>query len=183
MSACGSRCAAPDVRPRAAGFSLLELAVVVVIVGILAGVVLERLLPLIGRAERASFLQVQADLQSALLLEAAELITSGRTDRLAELASGNPMRLFLTPPANYAGELRAGEVANAPRATWYYDEAGGRLAYRVGGHTLFDPLGGARDRVEFRVALVYDGGDGAGLDHDRFAGLRLEATRPFRWPE
>ena len=73
MSAAHARArrCAPLPIARGAGFSLIELAVVVVIVGVLIGVVLDRLLPLIGRAERAAFLQTQADLQSALLVEAA----------------------------------------------------------------------------------------------------------------
>jgi prepilin-type N-terminal cleavage/methylation domain-containing protein len=171
---------------RAAGFSLIELAVVVVIVGILAGVVLDRLLPVLGRAERAAFLQTQADLQSALLLEAAERITTGDTSRLAELADGNPMRLFLRPPANYVGSVRTGGADMVPRASWYFDERDGLLAYRVGREARFDPLGGPRDRVEFRVALVYDDRDGdSSFDpaRDRFEGLKLEPTHAYRWPE
>ena len=66
----------------ARGFSLLELVVVVVAVAILTGVALDRLLPLVGRAQRAAFLRVQGDLQSALLLEAADRITRGEA-RLA----------------------------------------------------------------------------------------------------
>jgi general secretion pathway protein G len=179
--------AGPATISRAAGFSLIELAVVVVVVGILVAVVLDRLLPLIGRAERAAFLQTQTDLQSALLLEAAERITAGESNRLAELAAGNPMRLFLKPPLNYAGSLNHGDHDKVPRATWYYDEQDDRLAYRVGRQTRFDPLGGAPpDRVEFRVAFVYEDRNGDhSFDpvHDRFEGLRLEPTHPYRWPE
>ncbi|HUO68310.1 MAG TPA: prepilin-type N-terminal cleavage/methylation domain-containing protein [Gammaproteobacteria bacterium] len=178
-----------DVLPTptdAAGFSLIELAVVVVIVGILGGVLLDRLLPLLGRAERAAFLQTQADLQSALLLEAAEQITSGDTGRLAELASGNPMRLFLRPPPNYVGSVRAGDASAVPRASWYFDERDGRLAYRVGREARFDALGGAPDVVEFRVALIYEDRDGDSVfdpTRDRFEGLKLEPTHAYRWPE
>ena len=171
---------------RAAGFSLIELVVVVVIVGILVAVVLDRLLPLIGRAERAAFLQTQADLQSALLLEAAERITSGESARLAELAAGNPMRLFLRPPLNYVGPLGPDDADEVPGASWYFDERDGLLAYRVGWHTRFDPLGAAKDRVEFRVAFVFEDRDGdAKFDptRDRFGGLRLEPTHAYRWPD
>jgi prepilin-type N-terminal cleavage/methylation domain-containing protein len=173
-------------RRRAAGFSLIELAVVVVVVGVLGGVVLDRVLPLLGRAERAAFLGTQADLQSALLLEAAERITTGDTSRLAELATGNPMRLFLQPPPNYVGSVRAGEADAVPRASWYFDERDGRLAYRVGRQARFDPLGGGSDRVEFRVSLIFEDRDGdSRFDpaRDRFEGLKLEPTHAFRWPE
>jgi type II secretory pathway pseudopilin PulG len=173
-------------RRRAAGFSLVELAVVVVAVGILVGVVLDRLLPLIGRAERVAFLHTEADLQTALLLEAAERITSGETERVAELADGNPMRFFLKPPQNYVGSLHAAEAQTAPRASWYYDEDAARLVYRVGKHTRFDALGGPDDRVEFRVALVYEDRDGDAAfepSRDRFEGLRLQSAHAYNWPE
>jgi prepilin-type N-terminal cleavage/methylation domain-containing protein len=173
-------------RPHAAGFSLIELAVVVVVVGILVAAVLDRLLPLIGRAERAAFLQTQADLQSALLLEAAERITAGESDRLGELAAGNPMRLFLRPPLNYLGPLDPDEAEKVQGGNWYFDEQDGRLAYRVGRHTRFDALGGAPDRVEFRVAFVFEDRDGdAKFDpsHDRFGGLKLEPTHAYSWPD
>lgn len=176
----------PRARSRAAGFSLIELAVVIVIVAILVAVALDRLLPLIGRAERAAFLRTTADLQSALLLEAAERITAGESDRLAELASGNPMRLFLRPPLNYLGPLETGDTDKVPGGNWYFDAADGRLAYRVGRHTRFDPLGGAPDRIEFRVAFVFEDRDGdSKFDpaRDRFGGLRLEATHAYSWAD
>jgi general secretion pathway protein G len=177
---------APFAIARGAGFSLIELAVVIVIVGILIAVVLDRLLPLIGRAERAAFMQTQADLQSALLLEAAQRITAGESARLGELTVGDPMRLFLRPPLNYLGPLKPGETDKVPGATWYFDEQDGRLAYRVGRHTRFDPLGGTRDRVEFRVAFVFDDRDGDDRfdpAKDRFGGLRLEPVHAYAWPD
>ena len=189
MSAAHARArrCAPLPIARGAGFSLIELAVVVVIVGVLIGVVLDRLLPLIGRAERAAFLQTQADLQSALLLEAAERITAGESARLAELAAGNPMRLFLRPPLNYLGPLAPGETDKVPGATWYFDEQDERLAYRVGRHTRFDALGGTPpDRVEFRVAFVFEDRDGDGQfdpTRDRFGGLKLEPVHGYSWPD
>ena len=182
----GRRSAWRAAAARVRGFSLLELAVVVVIVGILVAVVLDRLLPLIGRAERVAFLQTQADLQSALLLEAAERVTAGESNRLAELAAGNPMRLFLRPPLNYLGALRPGDADKVPGGNWYFDEQDGRLAYRVGRYTRFDPLGGAPDRIEFRVAFVFEDLDGDSKfdpQHDRFGGLRLEPTHTYSWPD
>src|SRR6185295_11642372 len=89
-----------DMR-RPSGFSLVELLVVVIAIGILAGALLDRVLPLIGRAQRAAFVQVKADLQTALLLEAAERITRGEGPSLQNLADGNPMTLLLAAPANY----------------------------------------------------------------------------------
>ena len=97
------------------GFSLLELVVVVIAVAILMGVALDRLLPLIGRAQRAAFLDVQRTLQSSLLIAAAERIVSGEAATIPELAAANPMALLLSPPANYVGALAAPAAAKPSR--------------------------------------------------------------------
>jgi len=171
---------------RARGFTLLELIVVVAAVALLAGVALNRLLPLVGRAQRAAFLQVQNELKSALLLEAAERITRGESHTLPDLAAQNPMALLLEPPANYVGVVRRVDAAAIPRASWYYDERQGHLAYRVGRHTRFDAQGGPRDLIELEVAFVYQDRDADGMFDaagDRFDGLRLTPVHAYKWPD
>ncbi len=171
---------------QARGFSLLELVVVVCAVAILAGFALDRLLPLVGRAQRAAFLQVRSELSSALLLEAAERITDGEAARLPELAATNPMTLLLTPPANYVGSMKWPDEAEVPRASWYYDEQRGRLGYRVGRYTRFAPGTGPAELIELEVAFVYQDRDGDGVFDaagDRFDGLRLAPVHAYDWPD
>jgi len=171
---------------QARGFSLLELVVVVCAVAILAGFALDRLLPLVGRAQRAAFLQVRGDLSSALLLEAADRITRGEAGTLPELAATNPMTLLLEPPANYVGSLKWPDEAEIPRASWYYDERLGRLGYRVGRHTRFAAGDGPAELIELEVAFVYQDRDGDGVFDaagDRFDGLRLTPVHAYDWPD
>ena len=168
------------------GFSLLELVVVVIAVAILLGVALDRLLPLVGRAQRAAFLDVQRELQSSLLLAAAERITSGEAATIPELAAGNPMSLLLQPPANYLGELPPPVPADVPHASWYFDEQSGRLVYRVGPYTRFAAREGPADRIELRVAFAYQDRNGNGVFDaagDRFDGLKLAPVHTYDWPD
>ena len=126
---------------------------------------------------------MQRELQSSLLLEAAERITSGEAATLPELAAANPMTLLLKPPANYVGELAAPAEADIPRASWYFDEQAGTLAYRVGRHTRFTAKEGPADRIELRVAFVFEDRDADGTFDaagDRFGGLRLDARARLR---
>jgi prepilin-type N-terminal cleavage/methylation domain-containing protein len=168
------------------GFTLIELLVVVVAIGILAGVLLDRVLPLIGRAQRAAFMQVQADLKTALLLEAAKRITRGEASELVTLADANPMTLLLTPPANYLGSFSWPPDGNVPRASWYFDEHSHCLVYVVGHYTRFDPLKGPRGRIDLKTEFVFADRDGDGsFDpvRDDFEGLRLKPVHAFSWPD
>jgi prepilin-type N-terminal cleavage/methylation domain-containing protein len=171
---------------RVCGFTLIELMVVIIAVGILAGVALDRLLPLVGRAQRAAFLQVRAELQTALLLEAAERITRGEAQLLPGLANGNPMALLLQPPGNYLGSLQQPVDAELPRASWYFDEQARELVYLVGKYTRFAARDGSPGRIELKTAFVYRDRDGDGsFDpvRDEFEGLRLEPAHAYSWPD
>lgn len=173
-------------RDRARGFTLIELMVVVIAVGIMAGFALDRLLPLVGRAERVAFLQVEGQLKSALLLEAANRITRGESATLPELAAENPMNLLLQPPSNYIGALSGPNPDEIPGRSWYYDKHDGRLAYRVGRFTRFKALNGPDNVIEFRIAFVYRDRNGDGkfeASRDEFGGLRLEPLHRFDWPD
>lgn len=170
---------------RARGFTLIEFVVVVIVIGVVAGFALDRLLPLIGRAERIAFVQVRAQLQSALLLEAAERITRGEARMLAGLADGNPMTLLLEPPANYRGAYAA-SGGDLERASWYFDSGRGRLVYRVGKHAEFETLDGLPGVVELFVQFAYDDRDEDGdydAGRDTFEGLRLAEATVYRWAE
>jgi prepilin-type N-terminal cleavage/methylation domain-containing protein len=170
----------------ARGFSLLELVVVVIAIAILTGVALDRLVPLVGRAERVSFMQVQSELQTALLLAAAEEIVHGDSERLTELAGANPMSLLLVPPANYLGGLKAPDHDELPGRSWYYDQRSSRLVYRPGTHSRFKALDGPRDRIELVVRFLFRDQNGdakyqAGAD--LFDGLHLESAYRYDWPD
>jgi hypothetical protein len=160
--------------------------VVVIAIGILAGALLDRVLPLIGRAQRAAFVQVRVDLQTALLLQAAERITRGEAATLPSLAAANPMTLLLTPPANYVGSFASPPEDGVPAASWYFDEHSHRLVYRVGRYTRFDPQGGPPGRIELATEFVFEDRDGSGSfepSRDEFEGLRLIPVHAFAWPD
>jgi prepilin-type N-terminal cleavage/methylation domain-containing protein len=171
-------------RHRLQGFSLLELVVVIVLVAVLSGFLLDRVLPLIGQAERVAFLQTRQQIQNALLLEAAERIVRGESASLASLVGTNPMSLLLEPPGNYLGAGSIGDKS-LPPGSWHFDADRNLLVYRPGRQARFDPLDGPADRIEMQVSFVYQDRDLDGAfdaSVDAFDGLRFESVHAYAWP-
>ena len=168
------------------GFSLFEFVVVIVCIAILSGLLLDRVLPLIGQAERVAFLQARQQIQSALLLEAAERLARGESASLSELAGSNPINLLLEPPGNYLGPRSSEQHDSVPRRSWYFDEQNRLLVYRPGRQAKLEILEGPADRIQMSVSFVYrdrdaDGSFNASIDH--FDGLRFVSVHPYAWPD
>lgn len=167
------------------GFTLIEMLVVVVAIGILAGFALDRLYPLIGRAERVSFMRIQAQLQNQLTLLIAERMVRGESATIPTLAGSNPMAFLLKPPENYLGEF-PGPPSEPPSGHWYFDTLTRTLVYMVGAHTRFDGLEGPDDRALFQVRLAYTDDNGSGRyepSRDRFDGIWLAPVYAYVWPD
>ena len=168
-----------------AGFTLIEMLVVVVAIGILAGFALDRLYPLIGRAERVAFMRIQGQLKNALTLATAERIARGESATVPAMAGSNPMSYLLKPPENYLGEF-TGEPPDETSGHWYFNTEDGTLIYRVRSHTRFDGLEGPADRVLFQVRLAFADRNHNGRydpSHDRFDGVLIASLYPYQWPD
>ncbi len=115
-----------------AGFSLLELVVVIALISTLVAVAINRLLPYIDEAERVAVLRVEGQLRSTLMMEAAQRIVRGQSASLSELEGANPIKFLLEPPKNYVGERLQREIEQSPARRWYYEQDRHRLVYRLG---------------------------------------------------
>ncbi len=93
-------------RPSASqrGFSLLELAVVVSVIGVLAGALLSRVDLYQDRAEMAAMDNVVGAIRSGLNMKVGHLVATGRSSEMSKLITINPMDLLAQKPANYLGE-------------------------------------------------------------------------------
>ncbi len=167
----------------ARGLTLIEVLVVLILVGILAGFALQRLLPLIGKAEAVSFATVVNQLENALLLETAKRIAGGNSITVTELARSNPMDLMLRAPDNYIGELHTTTAETLPKRSWHYDPSRQALVYRIGDPDRFREGDQALMMIEFRVRVAYvdhDGDHRYRPQHDDFGGIRLQPNVPYR---
>ncbi len=167
-----------------AGFSLLELVVVIAIIITLVAVAINRLLPYIDEAERVAVLRVEGQLRSTLMMEAAQRIVRGQSASLSELEGANPVKFLLEPPKNYVGERLQREIEQSPTRRWYYEQDRRRLVYRLG-----EPFGlpvhdeSAEDPAfEVRVAFADSNGNGVfEAQREELYGVRLQRVAGAKW--
>lgn len=170
-------------RTRYAGFTLLELVVVIVIISTLLVTAITRLLPYLDEAERVSVLTIESQLKNTLVMEAAQRIVRGESASISELEQINPMALMLQAPDNYIGEQRSSRDS-VPQKRWYFDPDRKRLVYRIGEpYTLTD-----RDRhwqdPEFEVRVIFNDRDADGIFNaarDELYGVRLMRMEGSEW--
>lgn len=168
---------------RVRGFSLLELVVVIVLIGILLVVAIDRLMPYLDEAERVAVLSVESQLKNTLTLEAAKRIVAGRSASIAELEDTNPMDLLLEAPDNYGGETTQAPDQLSERR-WYFDPQRRRLFYRTGEPYVGNGRDIPRVNPEFEVRVIYQDRDADGVFNaakDELFGVRLVRTAGTEW--
>lgn len=168
------------MRRQQAGFTLLELVVVVCVVGLLAVVAIDRLLYVREQAEKAVMEQNIAMLKAALRLQVADRVARQDTAGIAALAGKNPVDWLEDPPANYRGEF-PGEGAPDCRGCWYFDTTARALVYLVDRGEYFQGDGRGRKRVRLRVEGASPQGNGAKADETAIPSVKLVVLDPYRW--
>lgn len=162
------------------GFTLLELAVAGAVIGILAAVLLSRLLRYQELAEKTAMETTVVNMRSGLRARVAELIIQGRTDEIGALGRENPIGWLDAPPANYAGELdRPGQGAVRP-GYWYFDGARRELVYLPHRNRHLKPGPDGTKAIRFRVTTMTrqdETGPAPVL-----AGAAITPVVPYDWP-
>jgi prepilin-type N-terminal cleavage/methylation domain-containing protein len=167
-----------------AGFSLLELLIVLVIISVLLLVAIERLLALRYEAERVTVQSVLGALRSALYIEFAAAAAQGQLARAESAAGTNPMLHLAEKPETYAGEFFGADPALFAPGSWYFDTRERALVYVVRFPEQFvTPLGGP-PRARLAVEPDFEDRDRNGRfdpGRDALRGLKLVPLEPFHW--
>lgn len=156
------------------GLTLIELLTVVVVVAVVATVLLERLLPLLGEAEHMHIRMNHDALVTAVNLETARRALRNEPEAMAALASSNPVALLDRPPGTYIGAFDDPDPAAIDGGSWYFDREQGVLVYRVRHARYFRSDLQGPPRLRFRIET--EGAVGGAL---RAARLRL--MDPYEW--
>lgn len=193
---------APVSFRRAAGFSLFELVVFIIAVAIIYATAANRFAEFPGQAERANFLAISTQLQSAINLEMMFGVGTGRISSARMMEGVNPMELLLRPPANYIGAFNTLDTAQMDRRVWYFDIRRKELVYLVNDASeVFYIVNGVEiptDEIRFEVfadyrefdrrsglpvtALESNGTEVTKENRERrLSGILMRPVTPFRW--
>jgi general secretion pathway protein G len=171
-------------RQRSSGFTLIELAVVICIIAILATLLLNRLIFYSEQAEKVAMEQTLGTLRSALHLQISAYLLNGKSTQIAQLAEENPMNWLAEKPSNYVGEFYAPKDGIISTGSWYYDVPTKNLVYLAHRHDNLHvtPQGDYRllfrARVSRNVQLAQDGDKS---NNKLIDGIVLEPVVKYQW--
>jgi len=157
---------------RSAGFSYIELIVVITLVIILVATAIENLLPLTGEAERVAVERNRVAVDTALRGAAAERLVKQGREAVIELETMNPVELLGRQPSNYLGEQAGVDPADIPPGHWVWDPLSRSLIYRLRHARYFQSEGPGPAHIRFD--LRREG------DRDFFA-LHLKPRHDYAW--
>jgi prepilin-type N-terminal cleavage/methylation domain-containing protein len=139
--------------PRQRGFSLFELVAAIAIMGVLAGVLLQRMLYLQEYAEMTAMDLTVANLRTGLRFKTADLLMRDKVSEIVTLADENPVNWLQDHPENYLGEFDLKPETDA-RGKWYFDKTQHELVYTINNGRHFLPASGQNYALRWQAVRV-----------------------------
>ena len=140
------------------GFTLIELVIVIVIMGILAGVGIPKFLEVRDEAEKAAVEQMVGSLESALTIYCSKQYVDGNSIGIV-----NPFDQLSNIPSNYKGVNDPVNPTNTPAGTWSFRTSGNWIMYHPKKPITGGWLSGGVRFIIYQVQTVVDGTDTVGL--------------------
>jgi prepilin-type N-terminal cleavage/methylation domain-containing protein len=158
------------LRERNAGFTLIELVIIIVVLGILAAVAIPKFLNVTKEAEKSSLANMVSSLESAIsVYTAKQIINSG------SITVHNPFDDLSNVPSNYNGVNDPVTPANTPDGTWSWRTSGNWIMYNPKAPVTGGWQTGGEDFIIYQVQAVVDGADTVGLR------LTTTVTYEYAW--
>ncbi len=166
-------------RSRSSGFSLAELVACISLIGVFAGLLLDRMLYYQEAAEKAVMELEATKLKLALQVHVGDLIARNRPLDYSQIARENPVGWLDRPPVGYRGEFDGDVSAELPKGSWFFDRSHAEVVYLVKLDRNLQPGSGVRARVRWRIKLVRP--EGAHAKDGTVLGMQLVLVEPYRW--
>jgi prepilin-type N-terminal cleavage/methylation domain-containing protein len=162
------------------GFSLFEIVVVVLLVGVFMTFAVDRMLRIQIDAERVSVQHVIASLKGAVNLQAAEMVVSKGISSIKSLENTNPMNYLQELPYNYLGAKNDRQAGDYPLASWYYDPLLSILVYKVKNINYFVSSIPGTPRIRLKVEAIYNE-EVSNSGNKKVRGIRLNRMEDYSW--
>jgi len=162
------------------GSSLLELVFVVLIITTLMIFAINRIQTLLVDVEKVSILRVTGALNSAINLQAAEIVVDQGVEAIRVLEHTNPMKFLTELPHNYIGLRSDNQADQLGTSNWYFDNKERILGYTVNNKQHFESSLKGVPRARFRVVLVYREGNQSD-ENKKIQGIVLKSLDEYRW--
>jgi general secretion pathway protein G len=161
------------------GFSLFELFIAAAVIGVIALLLLERLLSYQEYAERTAMELTVVNMRSGLRLQMAELMTQDRLHEVGKLVNTNPVRWLEAPPPNYLGELNHPLEKALPKGNWYFDTKEREMVYLPRENRfLMGPWRDRKEAMRYQVTSVRAAMGIRGGPEPRIEWVTLVHTNP-----
>jgi len=160
------------------GFTLFELVVVILLVGVFMSFAIDRMLRIQIDAERVSVQQTIAALKSAIHLQTADMVVSKGLDSIKTLENTNPMNYLQELPYNYLGLKNDSQASQYQSASWYYDPKQNILVYTVKNVNYFVTSLPGTPRIRLKIDAVYQGEN---KSKDKIRGVSLKSMDDYFW--
>ncbi len=161
-----------------AGFSLLELVVVICIISGLLALAIPKLWALQVEAEKVAMEQVLGNLRSAIGMKVADFLVRNDMAGVRSLTGSNPMDRLSEVPSNYRGALNGANPDTIAAGNWYFDMQARALVYRVRNQDYFRGGLGKPARARFAIRVIYEE---RGRNTNEIAGATLVPLEPYVW--
>jgi hypothetical protein len=161
----------PASRPR----NYLQAGLYVVIAGVLAAVLLEKLLTYAEATEKAAMEATVSRLTSAMYARLALHVLRGETREIEALETESPFRTARAESSAYLGEFD-GMPASAEGGRWYFDRGPRELVYVPNLKRHLHGTGGGDAPATIRYKAAVRRSDG-----NSYAGVALVPASDWRW--
>jgi general secretion pathway protein G len=144
------------VQKKPAGFSLIELIVVIAILSVLISIFLNRVGYYQELAEKTAMEENVGAIQSALTIQHSKHYVRGNSEDISLLPTENPMKWLQKLPKNYAGEFYDPKPNTVAPGNWMFDLKAHELIYVPDRTEHFVAGKDGKKWIRFHIAMQYE---------------------------